>query len=143
MSLYMMATGVLISDPRRRDGAKGPFTTATIRAGGDEAGLASVIAFGDESERLLEFMKGDALAVSGRARLTNWTGRDGTEKHGISLVAEQIAAARPRPRSRAASVSSRPPARSSARSSHSAPRVPGHGADLPLDRVDNPWAPGS
>ena len=95
-SLRLLASGALISDPQRRDGAKGPFTTATIRATGDESVLVSVIAFATDGERSLEYSKGDALAVSGRARLASWTGRDGTKKHGISVVAEQIAAAKPR-----------------------------------------------
>jgi single-stranded DNA-binding protein len=73
MSFYVLASGALIADPQCRAGAKGAFTTATIRANGDEAVLVSVIAFGDEAGRLLEFVKGDALAVSGRARLTSWT----------------------------------------------------------------------
>jgi single-stranded DNA-binding protein len=99
MSFYVLVSGALIADPQCREGAKGPFTTATIRAGnGDEAILVSAIAFGAEGERLLEFVKGEALAVSGRARLTSWAGRDGVEKHGISVVAEQITAAKPRPR---------------------------------------------
>jgi hypothetical protein len=71
MSLHVLATGFLVGDPQRREGAKGPFTTATIRADGDEPILVSIIAFGDEGERLLGLTKGDALAVSGRARLTN------------------------------------------------------------------------
>ena len=85
MSLHVLASGALIGDPQRREGAKGPFTTATIRVNGDKAVFVSAIGFGAEGERLLEFAKGDAIAVAGRARLTGWTGRDGTNKHGISL----------------------------------------------------------
>jgi single-stranded DNA-binding protein len=96
MSLYLLATGTLIADPQRREGAKGAFATATIRAvNGDEATFISLISFGEEAARLLELAKDDAVAVSGRARLSTWTGRDGAEKHGISLVAEQIAATKP------------------------------------------------
>jgi single-stranded DNA-binding protein len=99
--LFALASGSLIADPAARDGAKGRFATATIRAGsGDEAVLVSVIAFGGEADRLLEHVKGDALAVSGRASLRAWTGRDGAEKHGLSVVVDQIAAAKPRPRQR-------------------------------------------
>jgi single-stranded DNA-binding protein len=142
VSIYTLVSGPLIGDPQRRTGAKGPFITATIRTSGEEAVFVSVIAFGDEAERLLEFVKGDALAIAGRARLTSWTGRDGVEKRGISVVAEQIAAAKPRPRSDARSHTPRAAggarARSVARTIYSP--NPAHAApDLPSDRVDDLW----
>ena len=73
--------------PAAPRGLKGALATATIRANGEDVVIVSVIAFGNKAERLLQFMKGDAIAVSGRAKLTSWNGRDGTEKHGISLAA--------------------------------------------------------
>jgi single-stranded DNA-binding protein len=94
VSLYTLATGTLIADPVRRTGAKGDFATATLRAAtDDDAILVSVIAFGDTTETLLEHRHGSTLAVSGRARLSSWTGRDGAECHGLSVVAEQITSA--------------------------------------------------
>ena len=142
MSIYTLASGPLVGDPQRRTGAKGPFTTATIRTSGEEVVFVSVIAFGEEGERLLEFVKGDALAVSGRARLTSWTGRDGVEKRGISVVAEQIAAAKPRPRSDTRSHTVRSAgaarARSAARTIYS-PNAARAAPDLPSDRVDDLW----
>ncbi|MGH7053818.1 MAG: single-stranded DNA-binding protein [Stellaceae bacterium] len=116
MSLHALASGSLIADPQQRQGSKGPFTTATLRVstGEGEAVLVSTIAFGDEGARLLDYRRGDALAISGRATLTAWTGRDGTERHGLSLVAEQIAAAKPQreapgaPRARARPSAPRP-----------------------------------
>jgi single-stranded DNA-binding protein len=134
VSLYALATRPLIGDPQRRQGAKGPFTTATIRANKDEAVFVSIVAFDDEAERLLEFERGDVVAVSGRARLTSWTGRDGAEKHGISLVAEQIAATKPR--SRTAMPRHRNPY-SAARSTR------GAGSPLPSDPVDDIYAEAS
>lgn len=126
----MLASGALISDPQRRDGAKGAFTTATICTTGDEPALVSVIAFGSVGERLLEYSKGDALAVSGRARLTSWTGRHGTEKHGVSVVVDQIAAVKLKPQRRAAA-----PARRVAQR-----RLPSP-TSVPLlnDRLDDLW----
>jgi hypothetical protein len=44
-------------------------------------------------------------------RLTSWVARDGTEKHGISVVAEQIASAKPIPQRRSSSPARRPPQR--------------------------------
>jgi single-stranded DNA-binding protein len=121
-SLFALASGALIADPAARDGAKGRFATATIRAGsGDEAVLVSVIAFSGEAERLLEYGKGDALAVSGRASLRSWVGRDGAEKHGLSIVADQIAAAKPRPRQRRATNEA------------VTDRAPAYGAERPFD----------
>ena len=108
MSLHLLAAGALIGDPQRREGAKGRFTTATIRVATGEPAAVSIIAFGELADRLLEFVTGDAIAVSGRARLTNWTGRDGTERHRISVVVEQIAAAKPQ-RRRAAGPKARKP----------------------------------
>ena len=91
-SLRLLASGALISDPQRRGGAKGPFTTATIRATGDESVLVSVIAFATDGERSLEYSKGDALAVSGRARLASWTGprRHGEARH-FELATRNVA----------------------------------------------------
>ena len=95
MSLYLLATGMLISDPARRTGAKGAdFATATIRVATDDGAiLISAIAFGELAAQLLAQHRGDALAVSGRARLSEWTGRAGETHHGISLVVEQLASA--------------------------------------------------
>jgi single-stranded DNA-binding protein len=137
VSFHVLASGALVGDPQRREGSKGPFTTAIIRAvDGDGATLVSVIGFGAEVERLLEFAKGDALAVSGRAKLTAWSARDGTEKRGASVVAAQIAAAKPRPKPAAGSLQCR--TSRVRRSSYSASRL--HpGPPLPADRVDDLW----
>jgi len=94
VSLHILATGALIADPVRRTGAKGDFATATLRVvTNDDAILVSVIAFGETAETLLAHRHGSTLAVSGRAKLTSWTGRDSEEHHGLSLVIEQVASA--------------------------------------------------
>lgn len=99
MSLYILVAGSLKADPVRRVGAKGDFVTATLRVPTDKGGvLVSTIAFGDEAEQLLQCRAGDALTISGRGQLTEWVGHDGQQRHGLSVVAEQIATARPRPR---------------------------------------------
>jgi single-stranded DNA-binding protein len=92
MSLYALATGPLVGDPVRRSGAKGDFATAQIRAATEDGAVfVSIIAFNAAADELLSRRAGEAIAVSGRAKLTAWTGRDGVEKHGISIVVEQIA----------------------------------------------------
>jgi len=95
MSLHALATGTLTGDPARRSSKSGAeFATATLRAA-TEVGpiLTSIVAFGEAAAELLRHRQGDALAVTGRAKLTSWTGRDETHHHGISIVAEQIASA--------------------------------------------------
>jgi single-strand DNA-binding protein len=93
MSFFVLVCGVLASDPAQRTGTSGkPFTTASIRE--DEV-YASLIAFGELAEQLLGLAKGDALAVGGKAKLTQWAGKDGVERHGISITVSTIAAAKP------------------------------------------------
>jgi single-stranded DNA-binding protein len=129
MTMHMLASGALIADPQPREAANGRrFATALIRA--DEAALVSVIAFGEAAERVLEFAKGDALAASGKAKLTAWTGRDGIEKHGISVLADQIIFTKPRRR-----ISAKVP-----RQSHSVLRPAREArSPLPHDRADGLW----
>jgi single-stranded DNA-binding protein len=95
MSLHVLATGALISNPQRRTSAGGNiFATGTIRAATEDgAMLISVIAFNDLADELLRHQQGEAIAVAGRAKFTSWTAKDGAEKHGLSVVAEQIASA--------------------------------------------------
>ncbi len=94
MTLHVLATGTLLADPVARQGAKGQFATATIRVATDDgAVLVSAVAFGRLADDLLDRRAGDAVAIAGRARLTEWTGRDGTEHHGVSVVVEQLASA--------------------------------------------------
>jgi single-stranded DNA-binding protein len=95
MSLFILATGSLILDPKRHTSNGGNiFATATIRAATDEGpALISAIAFGDQVQALLSHRQGSAIAVSGRAKLTEWTGRDSKQNHGLSVVVEQIASA--------------------------------------------------
>lgn len=78
MSLHILATGSLISDPTRRTGAKGAFATGTVRVTTDDGSiLVNVIAFGEHAEPLLAHQQGSAVAIAGRATLRSWTGKDG------------------------------------------------------------------
>jgi Single-strand binding protein family len=102
MTIFLLATGTLTADPQRRESRTGTqYATATIRVGdGDEAILVSTIAFGEHAARLLDHTRGEPISVSGRAKLNSWRARDGSEKHGLSLTIGEIAAIKPRPRSR-------------------------------------------
>jgi len=95
MSLFVLATGSLIADPQRRESQSGKvFATAALRVVTEDGpALVSLIAFGDQADVLLSYHHGTAIAVSGRAKLTEWTGKDGKQCHGLSAVAEQLASA--------------------------------------------------
>jgi single-strand DNA-binding protein len=96
MSLFILASGSLISAPQRRTSAAGKdFATATLRVSvdGGDVMLVSTVAFGAQAEELLRHQHGEALSISGRARPNEWLGRDGEPHYGLQLVAEQIASA--------------------------------------------------
>lgn len=92
MSITALITGRLIANPERRTGNSGKaFTTARISAGtDDESVLCSVIAFGSAAEQLAALAKGDTLALTGRAKPKAWADRDGAQKVGLDVVADQV-----------------------------------------------------
>lgn len=91
--LNILATGTLVTDPKRRTSAGGKdFATASMRvpADGSEAMLVSIIAFNTNAvTALLALAKGDACVVAGRAKLTSWE-KDGAQHHGLSVTADQV-----------------------------------------------------
>lgn len=91
--LSVLCSGTLTADPKSRTSAKGKdYATASLRVPAEdaEAMLVSVIVFNaDAVAALLALTKGDACAIAGRAKLTSWE-RDGEEKHGLSVVADQV-----------------------------------------------------
>jgi single-stranded DNA-binding protein len=122
MSLFALATGTLLSDPVARQGQRGEFATAALRSGqGDEAVIVNVIAFGETAERLLALHKGDSISAQGRAELRSWIGRDGAEKHGLGIVAEQIATLKPHPKPRGNDTSASRSRRRSPYAGHTPP----------------------
>jgi single-stranded DNA-binding protein len=92
--LSILATGVLVQDPQRRISATGkPFCTALLRVPSEEAEalLLNAIAFDpDVVERLTGLKKGDSCALTGRGKLTSWTGKDGAERHGLGLTVDGV-----------------------------------------------------
>ena len=133
MSFFVLVSGTLAADPQARIGSNGkPFATGSIRAGdGDDAVFVSFIAFGEHVKRLVDFGKGDALALGGKAKLTQWVGKDGVERHGVSITVETIAAAKPEPRPRKPSGTRKRAAAILAPSS----------SQVPDDRIDDLWGP--
>lgn len=92
--LSVLCTGTLTADPQRRMSAKGSaFATGLMRCPveGEDAVLVSVITFSASAiEALLALGKGDSIACTGRAKLTEWTNKDGEQRHGISVTVERI-----------------------------------------------------
>lgn len=95
--LSVLASGTLAAAPAERTSAKGStYATALMRVpcDGEDALLCSLIAFNTGVvESLLALGKGDSLACTGRAKLSSWTAKDGTEAHGLGLVVERIMSA--------------------------------------------------
>ena len=142
MSFFVLITGVLVNDPQQRVGASGkPFTIALVRAGdGEDAVLASVIAFGDAASALLDFSKGYPVSLSERARLSSWTGRDGEQRHGLSLTISQLIGL-DQPRLSRRRDSSNSPTTQPWRAKRRAGARTAAPGDIPDDRVDDLWEP--
>ena len=92
--LNILALGTLVSDPRPRQNTAGKaYATASMRVPTDdgEAMVVSLIAFNARPvASLLALSKNDSLSVTGRAKLSEWVAHDGVEKHGLSVVADQV-----------------------------------------------------
>jgi hypothetical protein len=126
-SLHVLAAGTLIANPQSREGARGKFVTATVRTGDDEPVFVGLIAFRQLGDRLLAFGRGDAIAVSGRGRLTSWISSDGTARHGLSVAVDEVIGAQTR----------REPRQAKAKRRASRPTYRDDGSSLANDRVDD------
>lgn len=96
--ISILATGRLAAAPEVRTGPSGkPYTTARLLCPAGEGGdtSISVIAFGETAEHLATIPRGVSVSLTGRAKLTRWTGKDGTERTGLSVVADALLHARP------------------------------------------------
>jgi single-stranded DNA-binding protein len=94
--LSILASGTLVADPVSRTSAAGkPYATCTMRVPCEDsdAVLVSIITFASDAvAALLALAKGDSCAIAGRAKLTAWE-KDGTEHHGLSVVADRVLSA--------------------------------------------------
>lgn len=94
--LNVLATGILIADPRERTAANGNrYATGALRVPVEDAEpvIVSMIAFSSGAvSALLALAKGDALAVAGRASLRTWE-KDGATRTGLSVVADRVLSA--------------------------------------------------
>ena len=108
-----LATGTLHDAPQQRTSQTGnPYTTAKLRADGKDGNSAwcSLIAFGEVGERLATLKAGAALAVSGRCELSAWLNQEGEPKAGLSLVVDELATLRGKPRPKPEAQASPTPA---------------------------------
>ena len=99
-----LISGKLHDTPQARTSQNGnQFAICKVKAD-DKNGAwvwVSIIAFGQEAERLLSLKAGDAVAIGGRAELSVWEDKDGNHHPGLSLVADEVATLRGRPKPRA------------------------------------------
>lgn len=96
--LNVLCTGTLTGDPVKRQGTKSgrDFATGSLRTPteGGEAVLCSLIAFDQDAvDGLMAHARGDSIAITGRAKMNSWAGRDGTEQHGLAVVVERVMSA--------------------------------------------------
>ena len=103
-----LVTGVLHEAPVARVSKNGKnFTTAKLRAdAADGAVWCSLIAFGAQAEALHEQKANAALSVAGRVTPNAWLDKAGEPKAGLSMVVDQVAALRTRPKPKLAPAAS-------------------------------------
>jgi single-stranded DNA-binding protein len=92
MSLNILAQGQLTRDPDQRTSKSGKtFITAQLRTPTEEDSvLISVICFDASAcSKLERLRKGDAIAITGRAKPTAWE-KNGEQHHGLSVVASGV-----------------------------------------------------
>ena len=96
-----MVSGTLHGDPQTRTSQSGkPYCTAKLRAdtGDGNTTWCSLIAFGQEGERLATLKAGAALSVSGRAKVTAWAGKSGEPDGGLDMTIDELITLRGRPK---------------------------------------------
>ena len=96
-----MVSGVLYGAPQARTAASGKqYATAKVRGDGKngENVWCSIIAFGEQADRLMTLADGASISISGRAEVTAWLDKTGEPKAGLSVVADEIATLKGKPR---------------------------------------------
>ena len=136
-----LVSGTLHADPQARTSQNGnAFAICKVKAD-DKAGAwvwVSAIAFNEAAERLLQLKAGDSVSLSGRAELSTWTDKDGTAHPGLSLVADEVAALRAKPKPKA--EGQRPPGRNPKPGREPQPAAAGADGGTPFDDLDE-WQP--
>ena len=98
-----LITGTIYGEPQARTSQAGKkYATAKVKADsgkGDGAVVwCSIIAFGEHADRLMTLANGAALSISGKAELNAYTNKQGEPAAGLSIVADDLAALKSKPR---------------------------------------------
>ena len=98
-----LITGTVYGEPQARTAQSGKqYATAKVKADsgkGDGAVVwCSIIAFGEHADRLMTLANGAALSISGKAELNAYTNKQGEPAAGLSIVADDLAALKSKPR---------------------------------------------
>ena len=104
MSARILLTGTLYGDPQPRTSKTGStFATAKVKADGKDGSTLwiSVVAFGDLADRLLTMRANNALALSGKLEVSAYTAKDGSPAAGLSVVCDELATLKGKPRPKA------------------------------------------
>ena len=99
-----LLTGILYGEPQARTSQAGKsFTTAKVKADGKDGSSLwiSVVAFGDLAERLLTMKANNAVALSGKLEVSAYVAKDGSPAAGLSVVCDELAALKAKPRPKA------------------------------------------
>ena len=91
-----LITGTVYGEPQARTSQAGKkYATAKVKAdsGKGDGGVVwcSVIAFGEQADRLLTLANGAALSISGKAAVNPYTNKQGEPAAGLSLVVDELA----------------------------------------------------
>ncbi|QXP94367.1 single-stranded DNA-binding protein [Methylococcus capsulatus] len=102
MTIHVLLSGELHRDPVQRTSASGKtFVTANVRSQSDgEIIWCSVITFSEDAQaELMRLRAGDALSVSGKAKLGVYQKGD-EYRASLDVVASSVIALKPKPRER-------------------------------------------
>ena len=107
-----LLTGQLYGPPQARTSKSGStFATAKVRADGKDGSTlwVSIIAFNDLADRLLTLKANAAVALSGKLEVSAYTAKDGTPAAGLSVVCDELATLKAKPRPKAAPAQAQQP----------------------------------
>lgn len=99
--IRVLTTGTLYADPASRTSQAGKvYATAKLKADGKDGATVwvSLVAFGEQAERLAILKAGAAIAVSGKVELSAYLNKAGEPAAGLSVVVDELATLKARPK---------------------------------------------